>query len=219
MTDFRLLRQRRLLPRRGPLRQRRLDPLHLRRCPRHRKRVLRRKEQHRFWGVDCYSDDEGRNLGIGNRLFHEEPGPGGGTFGPGGGRRRRVGQGSWQVRTSQRTTRPPCSAPPTASAPRRWCCVPPGTWCPTRPAIPTVGRPENAEPVAPGKPGHGRHRRQDRPPAVHGRLPVSRHARLLAGRGGQERIRRRGAPPSPAICRQPAWWRCSTGGTTCRNWG
>ena len=41
---------RRLLPRRGPLRRRRLDHLHLRRHPRHR-RVLRRKEQHRFWGV------------------------------------------------------------------------------------------------------------------------------------------------------------------------
>ena len=36
-------------------------------------RVLRRKEQHRLWGVDCYSDEEGRNLRIGNRLFHEEP--------------------------------------------------------------------------------------------------------------------------------------------------
>ena len=36
-------------------------------------RVLRRKEQHRFWGVDCYSHQEGRYLRIGNRLFHEEP--------------------------------------------------------------------------------------------------------------------------------------------------
>ena len=36
-------------------------------------RVLRRKEQHRFWGVDCYSHEEDRNLRIGNRLFHEEP--------------------------------------------------------------------------------------------------------------------------------------------------
>ena len=65
--------QRRLLPRRGPLRQRRLDPLHLRRHVHATERVLRRKEQHRFWGVDCYSHEEGRNLRIGNRLFHEEP--------------------------------------------------------------------------------------------------------------------------------------------------
>ena len=30
-------------------------------------RVLRRKEQHRFWGVDCYSHQEDRYLRIGNR--------------------------------------------------------------------------------------------------------------------------------------------------------
>ena len=36
-------------------------------------RVLRRKEQHRFWGVDCYSHEEGRYLRIGNRLFYEDP--------------------------------------------------------------------------------------------------------------------------------------------------
>ena len=36
-------------------------------------RVLRRKEQHRLWGVDSYSHEEGRYLRIGNRLFHEEP--------------------------------------------------------------------------------------------------------------------------------------------------
>ena len=36
-------------------------------------RVLRRKEQHRFWGVDCYSHEEDRHLRIGNRLFYENP--------------------------------------------------------------------------------------------------------------------------------------------------
>ena len=36
-------------------------------------RVLRRKEQHRFWGVDCYSHQEDRYLRIGNRLFYENP--------------------------------------------------------------------------------------------------------------------------------------------------
>ena len=36
-------------------------------------RVLRRKEQHRFWGVDCYSHEENRYLRIGNRLFYENP--------------------------------------------------------------------------------------------------------------------------------------------------
>ena len=36
-------------------------------------RVIRRKEQHRFWGVDCYLSDEDRYLRIGNRLFYEDP--------------------------------------------------------------------------------------------------------------------------------------------------
>ena len=36
-------------------------------------RALRRKEQHRFWGVDCYSHQEDRYLRISNRLFHEDP--------------------------------------------------------------------------------------------------------------------------------------------------
>ena len=36
-------------------------------------RALRRKEQHRFWGVDCYSQEEDRYLHIGNRLFHVDP--------------------------------------------------------------------------------------------------------------------------------------------------
>ena len=35
-------------------------------------RALRRKEQHRFWGVDCYSHEEGRYLRIGNRVFYED---------------------------------------------------------------------------------------------------------------------------------------------------
>ena len=36
-------------------------------------RVIRRKEQHRFWGVDCYLSDEDRYLRIGNRTFYEDP--------------------------------------------------------------------------------------------------------------------------------------------------
>ena len=36
-------------------------------------RVLRRKEQHSFWGVDCYSHEEDRHLRIGNRVFYEDP--------------------------------------------------------------------------------------------------------------------------------------------------
>ena len=36
-------------------------------------RSLRRKEQHHFWGVDCYSHEEDRYLRIGNRVFYEDP--------------------------------------------------------------------------------------------------------------------------------------------------
>ena len=36
-------------------------------------RALRRKEQHRFWGVDSYSHEEDRYLRIGNRVFYENP--------------------------------------------------------------------------------------------------------------------------------------------------
>ena len=36
-------------------------------------RVLRRKEQHRFWGVDSYSHEEDRYLRIGDRTFYEDP--------------------------------------------------------------------------------------------------------------------------------------------------
>ena len=50
-------------------------------------RALRRKEQHRFWGVDCYSHQEDRYLRIGNRVFYEGPGPGGGALSPSGGGR------------------------------------------------------------------------------------------------------------------------------------
>ena len=54
-------------------------------------RALRRKEQHRFWGVDCYSHEEDRYLRIGNRLVLRGPGPGGGTLGPDRGGPRRLG--------------------------------------------------------------------------------------------------------------------------------
>ena len=36
-------------------------------------RIVRRKEQHRFWGVDSYSHEEDRYLRIGNRTFYEDP--------------------------------------------------------------------------------------------------------------------------------------------------
>ena len=50
-----------------------LDRLHLRRALHVTERVLRRKEQHRFWGVDCYSSGEDRYFRIGNRTFYDDP--------------------------------------------------------------------------------------------------------------------------------------------------
>ena len=102
-------------------------------------RALRRKEQHRFWGVDCYSHEEDRYLRIGNRVFYEDPDqqvePSAQVV---------VAYDAWARELAQNTltdNTPPSSAPPTGSAPRRWSCVPPGTWCPTPPAIPPWGGP------------------------------------------------------------------------------
>ena len=84
-------------------------------------RVLRRKEQHRVWGVDSYFHEDDRCLRIGNRVFYEdsdqevEPRPK--WWWP-----RTPGPGSWPG-THRRTTLPPSSAPRTASAPLPWNCV------------------------------------------------------------------------------------------------
>lgn len=55
--------------------------------------VLKREEQNRLWGVNCYSLDEHRNLRIGNRLFHQDPDQGDATLVSGGASRRRLNQG------------------------------------------------------------------------------------------------------------------------------
>lgn len=36
-------------------------------------RILRRKQQHRFWNLDCYSDEQQRAFRISNRVFYEDP--------------------------------------------------------------------------------------------------------------------------------------------------
>ena len=55
-------------------------------------RVLRRKEQHRFWNVDCYSHQEHRYFRIGKRLFYEDPDQEVEPLGPHRGGRRRLGR-------------------------------------------------------------------------------------------------------------------------------
>ena len=90
-------------------------------------RVIRRKEQHRFWGVDCYSSEEDRHLRIGNRVFYEDPDQ---EMGPSAQVVVAVDAwlGSWPGAPSA-TRCPRSSAPRTGGAPRRWNSVPPATWC------------------------------------------------------------------------------------------
>ena len=97
-------------------------------------RVPRRKEQHRFWGVDCYSHEEDRYLRIGNRTFYEDPDQ---EVEPSAQVVVAVTPGprNWP-RAPSPARSPPCSAPPTGGARRQWNCVPPGTWCPTCRGIP-----------------------------------------------------------------------------------
>ena len=102
-------------------------------------RVLRRKEQHRFWGVDSYSGQEDRYLRIGNRVFYEDPDqevePSAQVV---------VAVDAWAREwpaAPSATIRPPCSVPPPAGAPPPWSCDPPGTWCPTRRDTPPLAGP------------------------------------------------------------------------------
>ena len=98
-------------------------------------RVLRRKEQHRFWGVDCYSSEEDRYLRIGNRTFYEDPDqevePSAQVV---------VAVDAWARELAQNTlsgnTPTLFCTPDGRIAPRRWNCGPPETWCPTPRTIP-----------------------------------------------------------------------------------
>ena len=137
-------------------------------------RALRRKEQHRFWGMDCYSHEEDRYLRIGNRLFYEDPDlavePSGQIVVAG----RRLGPGVGPQHAVQLHAHP-------VLHPRR--AVQRGGGTASLPG-PGVGprRTSHRGPAGAGwslaesKPRQGGHRRQDRPPAVHDHLPVPRHA-------------------------------------------
>ncbi len=37
-------------------------------------RILRRKQEHRFWGLDTYTHEHDRYFRIANRVFYEDPG-------------------------------------------------------------------------------------------------------------------------------------------------
>ena len=105
-------------------------------------RGLRRKEQHRFWGVDCYSHEEDRYLRIGNRLFYEDPDQ---AVEPSG--QVVVAHDAW-ARELARTTL--SSATPTLFCTPDGQCSEAVELRPSRDLVsdpaghPTVGRPENA---------------------------------------------------------------------------
>ena len=103
-------------------------------------RALRRKEQHRFWGVDCYSHEEDRYLRIGNRLFYEDPDQG---VEPSG--QIVVAHDAWARELARQTL--------SGSTPTLFCtpdgqCTPAVELRPSRDLVsdpaghPTVGRPE-----------------------------------------------------------------------------
>ena len=159
-------------------------------------RALRRKEQHRFWGVDCYSHEEDRYLRIGNRLFYEDPDQ---AVEPSG--QVVVAHDAWARELARNTL---SSATPTLFCTPDGQCSEAVELRPSRDLVsdpaghPTVGRPGAGRPVAEGESRHGGHRRQNRPPAVPDRLPVPRHAGLLAP-GDRRQVLGRDQPTSETI--------------------
>ena len=103
-------------------------------------RALRRKEQHRFWGVDCYSHEEDRYLRIRNRLFYEDPDQ---AVEPSA--QIVVASDAWAKELARQTlsgsTPTLFCTPDGQCTPAQWNCVPPGTWCPTQPTIQSWGVP------------------------------------------------------------------------------
>ena len=158
-------------------------------------RALRRKEQHRFWGVDCYSSEEDRYLRIGNRTFYEDPDqevePSAQVV---------VAVDAWARELARNTL--------SGSTPTLFCtsdgrCSPAVELRPSRDLVsdssahPTVGRGVRRRVAAP-EPGPGGHRRQAGLQAVHDHRPVPRHAGLLA-QGDSGRVFKRGIPPPGAV--------------------
>ena len=104
-------------------------------------RVIRRKEQHRFWGVDCYSSEEDRYLRIGNRTFYEDPDQ---EVGPSA--QIVVAVDAWARELAQSTL---SDRPPTLFCTADGQCTPAVELRPSRDLVsdpsghPIVGRPEN----------------------------------------------------------------------------
>ena len=159
-------------------------------------RALRRKEQHRFWGVDSYSHEEDRYLRIGNRTFYEDPDqevePSAQVV---------VAVDAWARELARNTL---SDSTPTIF------CTPDGRCTPRRGAA-SVKRPGvrsrwtsqrrqvgERRPVAERESRHGGPRRLGGPPAVPYHLPVPRHAGLLA-QGDRGQLLRRGIPSPETV--------------------
>ena len=160
-------------------------------------RALRRKEQHRFWGVDCYSHEEDRYLRIGNRTFYEDPDqevePSALVV---------VAVDAWARDLARehpdRRHAHPVLHPGRPVHPRRGAAALPGPGVRPRRTSHRIGRPENVGLWLTAEPGHGGHRRTGGPPAVPDHLPVPRHAGLLAP-GDRGQLLRRAIPPSETV--------------------
>ena len=178
-------------------------------------RVLRRKEQHRFWGVDSYSHEEDRYLRIGNRTFYEDPD-------------QQVEPSALVVVAVDPWARELARSTLSSATPTLFCT--PDGQCSEAVELrssrdlvsdpaghPTVGRPEQVglwlrdNPDMEAIDGLAAHRLflticqfpAMRPPGSR-RSWATPPARSAATCGGSSRA---------------GWWRCSTGGITFRNWG
>ena len=178
-------------------------------------RALRRKEQHRFWGVDCYSHEEDRYLRIGNRLFYEDPDQ---AVEPSG--QIVVAADAWARELARNTL---SRATPTLFCTPDGQCSEAVELRPSRDLVSDPAGPSHRGPAGTGgavaerQSRHGGHRRQNGPPALHDHLPVPRHAGLLAP-GGRGRLLGRGLPPPGAVRGHRPGGGVRRAGTTCRSW-
>ena len=178
-------------------------------------RALRRKEQHRFWGLDCYSHEEDRYLRIGNRTFYEDPDqevePSAQVV---------VAVDAWARELARSTL---SDFTPTLFCTPNGLCTPAVELRPSRDLVldpsghPAVGNPETADIWLRQNPDAA---------AIDGRLahPCSWPSASSPPCGPPGSGRSWAGPPVRSTATwggssRPGWWRCSTGGITCRNWG
>ena len=178
-------------------------------------RVLRRKEQHRFWGVGCYSSEEDRYFRIGNRVFYEdtdqEVEPSAQVV---------ISADAWAGELARSTL---SGNTPTIFSTPGGLCTPGVELRPFRDLVsdpaghPTVGRPEAVNLWLRDNPDMAAF---DGPTAHRLFLAVCQFPAMTAS-WLAEVVKGSPAEVGRHLRRfvRRAWWRCSTGGTTCRDWG